>query len=62
MMRKLTIRRQGRTFGVFDVSDGKNELLEGGFFSYSAAEQAREELLFQDIKEAEAKGLTTDGA
>ncbi len=43
---KIEVQKQGNRWGVYGISaDGKQELIEGGFFERSAANECREELV-----------------
>lgn len=41
---EFIVKRTGKTFGIFaKYDDGREELVEGGFFEWSAAVEARDE-------------------
>lgn len=49
------VRKTGRTFAIYCVTETKAELVEGGFFSRAAAERTAREYLNDAVEQAEAK-------
>ncbi len=55
----IVVKPTGRTFSIFGMVDGEEELLEGGFFDPAVAEEARasweRECLQSEVEDAERK-------